>query len=86
MSISPQRRALVIGLSKAGNGANMMATPMGGSVATIKNVIENDMLIRVEDAHNENQAELDKLGSDAQSSLVIEYGDVRLPRHVVLSY
>merc|ERR1719454_1597289 len=55
---------LVMGLSKAANGdAKFMATPMGGTVKTIKNLIETDMMVKVLAAHKKNQEELDHLGA-----------------------
>merc|ERR1719163_1332558 len=55
---------LIMGLSKAASGdAKFMATPMGGTVKTIKTLIETDMMVKVLAAHKSNQEELDKLGA-----------------------
>jgi len=50
---------LVMGATKG--GGNFAATPMGGSVKTIKKLIQDKMLTKVLHAHKESQKELDKL-------------------------
>merc|ERR1712125_231136 len=54
---------LIIGLSKGGFGA----TPFGSSVTKIKDVIEKDMMVKVNASHVFDQKKLYKLADDVKA-------------------